>query len=151
MRYNEQAMKVLATNRRAKFDYDITDTLVTGVVLNGAEVKSVKQGAISLKGSYVTINRGELYVLNAHVSHYKHAGIQESDETRTRKLLVHKKELAKLVQAKQNGLAIVPLKVGVERGLIKIEIGIGRGRKKFDKRGLIKQREAARNIDRAKR
>lgn len=144
-------MKVVAANRRAKFDYDITDTLVTGVVLHGAEVKSVKQGAISLKGSYVTVNRGELFLLNAHISHYKQASGQESDETRTRKLLVHKKELEKLVQAKQNGKAIVPLKVGVERGLIKIEIGVGHGRKKIDKRGLIKQREAARNIDRAKR
>lgn len=143
-------MKVIATNRRAKFDYDLTDTLITGVVLYGSEVKSVKNGAISLKGSFVRVQQNELCLLNAHISHYKNAA-EPIDETRTRKLLVHKKELARLLAASQSGLSIVPLKIGIQRGLVKIEIGIGRGRKKIDKRGLIKRREAERNIQKAKR
>lgn len=143
-------MKVIAKNRRAKFDYDISDTLIAGIVLSGSEVKSVKQGSISLKGSYATINRGELYLLNAHISPYKYAGDKENDETRSRKLLIHKKELESLMRSKQNGATIIPLCAGIERGLIKIEIGVGRGRKKTDKRERIKQREAKRHIDKFK-
>ena len=141
--YN-QTMKVIATNRRAKFDYAITENLLAGVVLSGSEVKSVKAGHISLKGSFATINRGELYLLNAHISPYKYAGALEIDETRSRKLLVHKKELERLAAMKQSGLSMVPMAVGVERGFVKIKIGIGRGKRIFDKRETIKKREAKR-------
>lgn len=144
--YNQEVMKVVARNKRAKFDYDIQDTLVAGVVLSGPEVKSVKRGEISLKGSYVTINNGEVFLINAHISPYKHAQADSYDETRTRKLLLHKQEIKRLGSMKQSGMTLVPLAAGIERGLVKIEIGIGHGRKKHDKRQVIKQREAIRDM-----
>jgi len=143
-------MKVIASNRRAKFDYEITDTLVAGVVLTGAEVKSTKQGHISLKGSYITVNRGELYLFNAHITPYKPASDANADPEQPRKLLVHKRELKKLIAARQNGDSMVPLRVGIEHGFIKIEVGVGRGRKKTDKRQALRTREASKAMRRAK-
>lgn len=142
-------MKILAKNRRARYDYDLTETLVAGIALSGPEVKSIKNGHISLKGSYVSIDNGELYLLNAHVSPYKFASDQENDETRPRKLLVHKKELERLIGLKQNGLAMVPTAVGLQRGLVKVEVGVGRGLKRFDKRESKRKRDATRDIERA--
>lgn len=141
-------MKVIAKNRRAKFDYEITENLVAGIALSGPEVKSVKQGHISLKGAYVTINNNELYLLNAHVSPYKFADAKNQEETRTRKLLVHRKELDRLVGLKKSGHTLIPLVVGVQRGLVKIEVGVGRGKKKYDKREVSKKRQAERDIAR---
>lgn len=141
-------MKILATNRRARFDYELTERLICGIVLSGAEVKSAKRGHISIKGSYATINRGEVYLINAHISPYLAAGPAAFAETRSRKLLVHKKEIDRLIGLKQSGLAMVPLAVGLDHGLVKVEVGVGRGRKRFDKRELIKKREANRAIAR---
>ena len=142
-------MKIVATNRRAKFDYEVSERLIAGIVLSGAEVKSVKQGHISLRGSYVTLTNDELYLLNTHISPYKYAGAKAFEPTRSRKLLVHKQEIARLAGLKQSGLALVPLAVGLERSLIKIEIGVGRGRKRGDKREVVKKRQAKREIARA--
>lgn len=139
-------MKVLARNRRAKFDYDIKNTLLAGIVLGGAEVKSVKQGSVSLKGSHIITKNGELYLLNTHISPYKQAGNRPHEETRPRKLLVHKKELKQLESHKQAGLSLVPLSVGVQKGLIKVEIGVGRGLKKYDKRMVLKKRQDERSM-----
>lgn len=140
-------MKVIASNRKARHDYSVDHTLLAGIALNGGEVKSIKAGHISLKGSFVTINQGELYLINAHVTPYKFAASAD-EPTRRRKLLVHKNELTELVGFKQQGLAMVPLAVGLVRGLVKVEIGIGRGRKKYDKRQVLKKREAERAIAR---
>lgn len=144
-------MKIIAKNRRGKFDYEITETLVAGIALTGGEVKSVKQGHMSLKGAYVTTSGGELYLLNAHVSPYKFAGEQNQEETRTRKLLVHRKELDRLIGLKKSGLALIPLAVGLQRGLVKVEVGVGRGKKKYDKREVSKKRQAERDIARSMR
>jgi SsrA-binding protein len=141
-------MKIIATNRRAKYDYQIEDTLVSGVVLLGHEVKSVKAGHISLKGSYATINRGELYLINAHITPHPGALEAKSEPTRSRKLLVHKKQLTKIIAQKQAGLSLVPLSVGLERGFVKVELGIGRGQKKFDKRQAKQARDAERDMAR---
>jgi SsrA-binding protein len=141
-------MKIIATNRRAKFDYDLKESLIAGIALSGAEVKSTKSGHISLKGSFVNLNRGELYLVNAHITPYKYASDKNADPTRSRKLLVHKKELARLTGLKLAGMSLVPTAVGLQRSLIKIEIGIGRGRKKFDKREVAKKRQAERDITR---
>lgn len=141
-------MKIVATNRRARFDYAIKEKLVAGIVLTGAEVKSVKAGHISLKGSFASVNSGELWLVNAHVSAYKFAPSDGYQETRSRKLLIHKKELDRLASSKQAGLSILPLAVGLERGLIKVELGIGRGQKSHDKRETIKKRQAEREIAR---
>lgn len=141
-------------NKQAKFDYEILDKFEAGLVLNGAEVKSVKSGQINLKGSYVTIKhlpKVELYLINAHISKYKPAGVQPDYEpTRSRKLLLHKKEINKLTGIlKQKGLTLVPIRVYTKHNRIKLEFGIGRGKKKFEKKESIKNRETKRKIERA--
>ena len=146
-------MPTLAINKRGRFDYDITDTYEAGMVLFGHEVKSIKTGHVSLKGSYVTAKSSgkkdpELYLINAHVSLYDKVGKAiEYEPTRPRKLLLHKNEIRKLIGKKQEqGLTLVPLKIYTKRSLVKLEFGIGRGKKKADKRQDIKKRETDRQI-----
>lgn len=143
-------MPILATNKRAAFDYEILATWEAGLMLTGGEVKAVREGQISLKGAYVTLNQSELWLINAHISPYKKAGPNSSyDPTRRRKLLLKKFEIKRLVgQKQQSGLTIIPLKVYTKNHRIKLEIGLGRGRKKFDKRELIKKRDMAREMKR---
>lgn len=142
-------MKILAKNKRARYDYDIAEKMIAGVVLTGPETKSAKAGHISLKGSFVAIKDGEAYLTNAQINPYPQAGPYLPQEPlRSRKLLLHRHELDKLVAAKQAGYAITAMAVGVERGLVKLELGIGRGQKRHDKRAVIKQRETIRELDR---
>ena len=145
-------MKIITKNKRAFFDYEILEKFEAGIVLTGPEVKSVKAGHISLKGSYVTVHEGELLLLNCHISPYKFAQNQLKDynPTASRKLLVHKKEINYLIgKLKTKGLTLLPLSVYLKRNKIKLEIGLGRGKKKFEKREKIKKREAEREIKRA--
>ncbi len=142
-----KTMKTIARNKRATFDFDIGYTLTAGLVLTGSEVKSIKQGHISLKGSYVRFMDGEPVLSKARISPYKPAHIQH-DPLRDRKLLLHKSEVQRLRAARQNGQHILPLRAGTERGLVKLEIGVGTSRKKHDKRERIKQREMEREIAR---
>lgn len=143
-------MKILAKNRRANFDYDIAERLIAGVVLTGPETKSAKAGHLSLKGSFVAIKDGQAFLTNAQITPYAQAGPHVPQEPlRSRKLLLHAKELTQLAAAKQAGLSIVPLAAGVERGYVKVELGIGRGQKTRDKRHRIKERQTARELDRA--
>lgn len=136
-------MKLLAKNRRAGFDYEITERLTAGVVLTGAEVKSIKAGHVSLKGSFVAIRDGEAWLTNAHVTPYQPAGQRLApDPARSRKLLLHRSQLGELIGNKQSGLSAVPIALLENKGLIKLEIGIGRGKKRYDKRAAIKQRES---------
>jgi len=149
-------MKLLAKNRRATYDYQITDKLVAGLVLSGAEVKSIKLGHASLKGSFVTIKDGEAWLNNAQVTPYNAAGNRSSlDPVRPRKLLVHRRQLAELARAKQNGLQLVALTLFEERSLIKLEVGIGRGKHRYDKREVLKrrlqEREASRQLKTGRR
>jgi SsrA-binding protein len=147
-------MLVLAVNKRARFDYDIQDVYEAGLVLLGYEVKSVKTGHVSLKGSYVTFKRGqgkslpEVYLTNAHISLYKFAGDRpDYDPTRPRKLLLNKKEIAHLLGKKEEqGLTLVPIKIYTKHSFIKLEFGVGKGRKKYDKREVIKKRELDRSV-----
>jgi SsrA-binding protein len=134
-------MKLLAKNRRATFDYAISEKLIAGLVLSGAEVKSAKLGHVSLKGSFVSIKDGEAWLNNAHFTPYNLAGNRSGlDPTRLRKLLVHRKQLNELIAAKQRGLQLVPLALLEERSLVKLEVGIGQGKKRYDKRETIKRR-----------
>ena len=143
-------MKILAQNRRARFDYDILETFEAGIILSGQEVKSVKQGHISLKSAYITTKEGEAYLINAHISPYKMAGeLPEYNPKRTRKLLLHKKEINSLIGKKSQGLTIIPLRVYTKHGRVKLEIALARGKKKYDKREATKKREAERKIRRA--
>lgn len=142
-------MKLLAKNKRASFDYDIAEKLIAGLVLTGAEVKSTKSGHASLKGSFVAIKDGEAYLTNAHITPYNMAGNQSQLEpTRTRKLLLHRRQLNQLINSKTAGLSIVPVALLENKRLIKLEIGLGKGKKKFDKRQAIKQRETDREARR---
>lgn len=143
-------MKIVAKNKRAKFDYDIQQTITAGLVLAGHEVKSVKAGHLSLKGSFISFKAGEAYLTNAHISQYANASnVKDYDPIRTRKLLLHRKQIDSLLgEAKAQGMSIVPLSVGLERGLIKVELGVGRGKKNFDKRETIKKRDMLRDANR---
>jgi len=137
-------MKLLAKNKRATYDYEITDKLVAGLVLSGPEVKSIKAGHASLKGSFVHLRDDEAWLTNAHITPYPQAHAKP-DPIRSRKLLLHRKQLE---QIKAGGLVPVPMALLQDRGLVKLEIGLGRGKKKYDKRQVIKQRDTERDIAR---
>lgn len=140
-------MKLLAKNRRATFDYDLTERLVAGLVLTGSETKSIKSGSASLKGAFVILRDGEAYLMNSHVTPWSN-GPAGLDPTRMRKLLLHRRQLDQLVAAKQSGLSVVPTALLQDRRLVKLEIGIGRGRKRYDKRQVIRSRDTARDVAR---
>jgi SsrA-binding protein len=141
-------MKVLAKNKRGTYDYEITDKLVAGIVLSGAEVKSTKAGHISLKGSFIQIHEGEAFLTNAHITPYKQATQQTLDPTRSRKLLLHKKQIVELTNHKNAGLSAIPLAILLDKSLVKVEVGIGRGKKQYDKREVIKKRDTDREARR---
>ncbi|HEX3100052.1 MAG TPA: SsrA-binding protein SmpB [Patescibacteria group bacterium] len=139
-------MKSLAFNKRAKFDYDIKETFDAGLVLDGGEVKAVKEGNTSLAGSYVKVSANSATLTGAHIGPYKYAKKDDYDPTHDRKLLLKKSELAQMI-GKEKGLTIVPMEIFVtNRGLVKVRIGIGRGRKKEDKREYIKNRDSAKEM-----
>ena len=142
-------MKVLAKNRRARFDYELTEELVGGLALTGDEVKSIKAGHGSLKGSFISLRENEAYLQGAHITPYAKASDKAGiDPTRHRKLLLHRKEIDKLIAAKQSGLSVVPTALLLAGQLIKIEIGVGRGKKHYDKRETIKRRDTDREVAR---
>jgi SsrA-binding protein len=143
-------MGTLATNKRAHFDYEISDKYEAGLVLSGQEVKSMKLGHISLKESFVTVKGGELFLTNAHVTPYKQAGeLKNYEPTQPRKLLLKKSEIKHLTgKVRIQGLTLVPLRVYTKRQLLKLEFGLGKGKKKFDKRDDIAKREDNRNMQR---
>ena len=144
-------MTTLVTNRRAKYDYAILEKFEAGLVLAGYEVKAIKEGHMSLRGAYVTINNGEAWLINALISPYQPKNMpQDYEATRSRKLLLHKKEINNLIGKKrQKGLTLVPLRVYTKHNRVKLEFALGQGKRKIDKREKIKQRETKRNIDRA--
>jgi SsrA-binding protein len=142
-------MKVLAKNRRATFDYELTEHLVAGLVLSGDEVKSLKAGHGSLKGSFVALRGEEAFLQGAHITPYAKASDRAGiDPTRHRKLLLHRKQIDELIAHKQSGLSVVPTALLLAGSLIKIEIGIGRGKKRYDKRETIKRRDTDRELAR---
>jgi len=144
-------MKTIAFNRRAGFDYKITDRYEAGLVLRGFEVKAVKSGQISLKESFVTVKGKELYLTNAHIPLWKQAGeIKNYDPTGPRKLLLRKSEIKHLIgKMRVEGLTLVPIRVYNKKRLLKLEFGVGKGKKEFDKRKDLAKKEAERRIDRA--
>ena len=143
-------MTVIATNKRAGFDYALEGRFEAGLVLTGAEVKSVKTGHASLKGSFVTVKGGELYLTNALIPRYAHAHRDTAhDATRPRKLLLRKREIRSLIgKSRTEGLTLVPLRLYTRKQLVKLEFAIGKGKKSYDKRSDIGKREAARRIER---
>ena len=143
-------MPTYASNRKAFHDYSIEDSVEAGLVLAGHEVKSAKTGQATLTGAYVTIRAGQAYLRNAYIGRYKQAaGLEGIDESRERKLLLHKNEIQRLQnQTKDKGLTLVPLELYTHKGLIKLKIGVAKGKKQFDKRESIKKKESKRSTDR---
>lgn len=139
-------MKSLATNKRARFDYDIKETFDAGLVLEGREVKSAKTGNVSMAGSYIKINPKGAVLVGTHIGAYKYAPIDDYNPTQDRAILLTKKELNQLI-GKDKGSIIVPLEIYIgAKGLVKLKIGVGFGRKKQDKREYIKTRDTKREI-----
>lgn len=129
-------------NKKARFDYEILDTYEAGIVLTGTEIKSIRSGKANLKDSYAIVRKNEIFLLNMHISHYEQGNIFNHDETRTRKLLLHKKEIYKIRDMlEQQGLTLVPIKLYFKGNKAKILLGIAKGKKLYDKRDTIKERQ----------
>ncbi len=147
-----EGVKIIAKNRRAYFDYSIEDKYEAGISLLGSEVKSIRAGHISLGESFAKFSEGrvpELFLLNAHIAEYAWANRNNHDPLRPRKLLMHKRELARISQAlERQGLTLIPLTVYFRDGRIKVELGLGRGKKNYDKRETLKQKSAQRDMER---
>lgn len=143
-------MKIIAENRKARHDYIVEESFETGIVLKGTEVKSMRSGRINLKDSYAQIENGELFIHGMHISPYEHGNIFNVDPLRSRKLLMHKREIMRLYgKVKTDGLTLVPLKVYFERDKVKVELALVRGKKLYDKRESEAQKSAKREMDRA--
>lgn len=148
----KRGTRAVARNRRAGRDYILLDKYIAGIVLTGTEIKSVRAGNVSLQGGFVQARNGELYLLDVHIAPYERAGYQEHDPTRPRKLLLHRREIKKIIDAlTTKGLTMVPTKMFLKGGWAKIEIALGRGKKKYDKRAEIAKRDAERRVERALR
>lgn len=142
-------IKVIAQNKKARHDYFIEQTFEAGIVLSGTEVKSIRQGRVNLKDSYATIVNGEIMLNGMHISPYEQGNIFNKDPMRDRKLLLHKGEIRRLIgYTQQKGLSLVPLKLYFKRGMVKVELAVARGKKLYDKRADIADRDAKREIDR---
>ena len=141
--------KVLATNRKASHDYHIEETYETGVALTGTEIKSVRAGSVNLRDSYAQVKNGELWLLNVHIAPYEPASRQNVDPYRDRKLLMHRKEILRLFgRVREQGLTIIPLRLYLKKNRAKIEVGLARGKKQYDKREAIAKRDSDREIRR---
>jgi SsrA-binding protein len=141
-------MKVIATNKKASHDYYILDTYEAGIVLQGTEIKSVRANKVNIKDAYCLIKEEQLFVINMHIAQYKEGNIFNHNETRTRKLLMHKREIIRIFNKIQGeNLTIIPTKVYLDHGLCKVEIAIAKGKKQFDKRQALKEKDAKRTIE----
>ncbi len=145
----KESFKIISSNRKARFDYEVQESLEAGIVLQGTEVKSIRAGMINLKDSFAKFISDELWLVNAHITEYRFGNIHNHNPTRSRKLLLNKKELAKLaVKVNEKGLTLVPLKVYIKNNIVKIELGICKGKKLYDKRETTKKKEMKREMDR---
>lgn len=139
--------KIIAKNPTAYHNYKIDDKLEAGIVLTGTEIKSIRNGNVNLKDTYCIIKNGEVYILGMHISPYEHGNIFNKDPLRTRKLLLNKKEINKLIGlTKQKGFTLVPISLYFKENLVKVEIGIGKGKKLYDKRQDLAKKDAERQI-----
>ena len=149
---SEGGRKVVASNRKARHNYDILETWECGVVLTGSEVKSLRAGQVQLKDAYGEVRRGEIWLENLHIAPYQFAREGGHDPERPRKLLLHKREIDALIgKVNEQGLTLVPLLIYFSQGLAKVELALARGRRKYDKRQAIRAREEQREMDRARR
>lgn len=144
-----EEVKIVAQNKKARHDYFIEQTLEAGIVLSGTEVKSIRQGKVNLKDSYAAIKDGEIILSGMHISPYEQGNIFNKEPMRDRKLLLHRFEINRLIgYTQQKGMSLVPLQLYFKRGKVKLELGVAKGKKLFDKREDIAERDAKREIDR---
>jgi SsrA-binding protein len=144
--------RAVTVNRRARHDYEILETYEAGIMLTGSEVKSLRDGRANLKDSFARVDRGEVFLLNAHISPYAAASRFGHEPERNRKLLLHREEIDKLAgKVNERGFTLVPLRIYFKNGRAKVALGLGRGKKSYDKRQSIKEREMRREADRAMR
>ncbi len=144
--------KTVTVNRKAQHDYHIVRTLEAGLSLRGTEIKSIREGRVSIREAYVRPDDGEVWLVGAHIAHYAPAGSTNHDPTRRRRLLLHKRQIAELRRAVESeGVTIVPLRLYLKGGRAKLEIAVGRGKKRYDKRAAIAKRDADRQMQRALR
>ncbi|WP_044641231.1 SsrA-binding protein SmpB [Risungbinella massiliensis] len=144
-----QKGKVIARNKKATHEYHIEDTYEAGLVLTGTEIKSIRQGRVNLQDSYARIDRGEAFIVGMHISPFEQGNRHNVDSTRTRKLLLHKKEISKLIGlTKQQGLTLIPLDLHLKNGFAKMSLALAKGKKLYDKRQSAAKRDADRMIER---
>lgn len=144
--------KVVATNRRARHDYDIIDSFECGIVLTGSEVKSLRAAQVQLKDAYADLRDGELWLENMHIAPYQFAAVGAHDPERSRKLLVHRREINRLIgKVNELGLTLIPLQIYFKEGLAKVELALAKGRRTYDKRQKLRERMQQREMDRAQR
>ncbi len=144
--------KLICQNKKAQHDYFIDDILEAGIVLLGTEVKSIREGRVNLKDSYAKIKNGEVFLYGCHISPYPHASYNNHEPERVRKLLLHKREIKRLIgKTKEKGYSLIPLRMYFRGGKVKVELALARGKKKYDKREAIKRREEARELRRIMR
>ena len=147
---DEGGRQVVARNRRARHDYEILDTFEAGIALLGPEVKSVRAGKVTLTDAYATLRRGEVYLVSAHISPYAQAARENSDPRRERKLLLHRAEISRLAgKLRERGFTLIPLEVYFKNGRAKVELGLARGKRQYDKRQALRKREQDREVRRA--
>jgi SsrA-binding protein len=143
------AERVIATNRKARHEYSILETFEAGIALKGAEVKSLRQGRASLQESYAALKNGEVWLLDMHISPYEQAADDSYEPTRKRKLLLHKKEIRRLVgKLAEKGLTLIPLRAYFKHGIAKVELALAKGKRAYDKREAIKRRDMQRELER---
>lgn len=143
-------IKVVAQNRKARHDYHIEETMEVGLVLTGTEIKSIRAGKVNLKDSFARIQEGEVFLHNMHISPYEQGNRYNHDPLRTRKLLLHRRQINKLIGlTKEKGYTLIPLKLYLKNGLAKLDLALGKGKKLYDKRETMKKRDADREAQRA--
>ena len=145
-----QGEKTLVLNRKARHDYFIDDTYEAGIELKGSEVKSCRMGKVNFKDGYINVKNNEAYLVSSHISPYEKGSMYNPDPDRDRKLLLHKREIIQLYEVtKKDGMTLIPLKLYLKKGKVKLEIGVARGKKSYDKRDSKKEADAKRQMDRA--
>ncbi len=146
------AEKIVAVNRKAYHDYFVEETYEAGIVLTGTEIKSIRAGRVNLQDSYAQVKEGEVLLLNAHIAPYEHAGYTNHEPRRPRKLLLHRHQIRRLAgKIAVGGYTLIPLRLYLKGGLAKVEIGLAKGKKLYDKRAAIAEREAQREMERARK
>jgi SsrA-binding protein len=146
---SSDAIKTIATNRKARHDYFIDDSFEAGLVLSGTEIKSIRGGRVNLRDSFAMIKEGELWLMNTHIAPYDHGAYANHEPRRPRKLLMHRREINRIAgKLQEKGYTLVPLRIYLKDNLAKVELGLARGKKQYDKRATLREKETRREIDR---